>query len=170
MPARVTTARAHVDHVIGVTDKVEIVFDHDNRGALGNKAVEHAQQHLNIERMKADRGFVEHEYGIVLHTAHLARKLKTLRLAARKRRRGLTEREIAQAQVVQSPQARLNLLEAQCGVEGLVHTHVHELRQRKQTPVLALAMDMRSRVCITRTATCRADDLDIGQKLHVERY
>ena len=31
-------------------------------------------------------------------------------------------------------------------------------------------MDMRSRACITRAATCRADDLDIGQKLHVERY
>ena len=31
-------------------------------------------------------------------------------------------------------------------------------------------MDTRSRVCITRAATCRADDLDIGQKLHVERY
>ncbi len=31
-------------------------------------------------------------------------------------------------------------------------------------------MDTRSRVRITRTATCRADDLDIGQKLHIERY
>ena len=31
-------------------------------------------------------------------------------------------------------------------------------------------MDTRSRVCITRTATCRTDDLDVGQKLHVERY
>ena len=51
------------------------MFDHDNRGALGNEAVEHTQQHLNIERMQADRGLVEHEYGIVLHTAHLARKL-----------------------------------------------------------------------------------------------
>ena len=63
-------------------------------------AVKHTQQHLNIERMQADRGLVKYEYGIVLHAAHLARKLKTLRLAARKRRRGLTEREIAQAQVV----------------------------------------------------------------------
>ena len=51
LPARVATARAHVDCVIGVTDKVEVVFDHDNRGALGNEAVEHTQQHLNIERM-----------------------------------------------------------------------------------------------------------------------
>ena len=31
-------------------------------------------------------------------------------------------------------------------------------------------MDMRSRVCITRASTCWADDLDVGQKLHVERY
>ena len=38
-------------------------------------------------------------YGIILHAAHLARKLKTLRLAARECRRGLTKREIAQAQV-----------------------------------------------------------------------
>ena len=75
--------RTHVDHVIGVTDKVEVVFDHDNRGALGNESVKHTQQHLNIERMQADRGLVEHEYGIVLHAAHLACKLKSLRLAAR---------------------------------------------------------------------------------------
>ena len=125
------------------------MFDHDNRGSLGNEAVEHTQQHLDIERMQADRGFVEHEHSIVLHAAHFARKLKTLSLAARKRRRGLTEREITQAQVVQGLQARLNLLEPHRGVDGLVHTHVHELRQRKQTPVLALTMDMRSRVCIT---------------------
>ena len=57
MPAGVATAWAHVDYVIGVTDKVEIVFDHDNRGALGNEAVEHTQQHLNIERMQADPNF-----------------------------------------------------------------------------------------------------------------
>ena len=73
------------------------MFDHDNRGALGNKAVEHTQQHLNIERMQSDRGLVEYEHGIVLHAAHLARELKALCLAARERRRGLTEREIAQA-------------------------------------------------------------------------
>ena len=124
------------------------MLDHDNRGALGNKAVEHIQQHLNIKRMQANRGLVKHKHGIILHAAHLARKLKTLRLAARKRRRGLTQGEIAQAQVVQGLQARLHLFESQRGVEGLVHTHVHELRQRKQAAVLALAMDMRSRVCI----------------------
>ena len=101
MPACIAPARAHVDHVIGVTDKVEVVLDHDDCGALGNEAVEHTQQHLNIERVQANCGFVEHEYGIVLHAAHLARELKALRLAARKRRRGLAEREITQAQVVQ---------------------------------------------------------------------
>ena len=131
MPARVTAARAHVDHIVGVADKVEVVFDHDNCGALGDEAVKHTQQHLNIERMQADRGLVKYEYGIVLHAAHLARELKTLRLAARKRRRGLTEREITQSQVVQGLQARLYLFESQRGVEGLVHTHVHELRQRQ---------------------------------------
>ena len=99
--------------------------------------------------MQADRGLVKYEYGIILHAAHLARELKALRLAARKRRCGLTERKIAQAKVVQGLQARLNFLEPHRGVDGLVHTHVHELRQRKQTPVLALAMNMRSRVCIT---------------------
>ena len=58
------------------------MFDHDNRGALGNKAVKHTQQHLNIERMQSDRGLVKHEHGIILHASHLARELKTLRLAA----------------------------------------------------------------------------------------
>lgn len=51
LPACVATARAHVDHIIGVTDKIEIVLDHDNCGALGNEAVKHTQQHLNIERV-----------------------------------------------------------------------------------------------------------------------
>ena len=71
---------------------------------------------------------------------------------------------------MQGLQTRLNFLESQCGVEGLIHAHIHELRQRKQAAVLALAMNMRGRVCITRAVACRADDLDIGQKLHVERY
>ena len=56
-------------YVIGVTDKVEVMLDHDNCGALGNEAVKHTQQHLNIERMQANRGLVEHEYGIILHAA-----------------------------------------------------------------------------------------------------
>ena len=144
------------------------MFDHDNRGALGNESVKHAQQYLNIERMQADGGLVEHEYGIVLHAAHLTRKLKSLRLAARERRRGLAKCQVAQTQAMQGLQARLNFLESHRGVEGLVHTHVHELRQREQTAVLALAMNMRGCVCITRAATCRTDDLDIGQKLHVK--
>ena len=71
---------------------------------------------------------------------------------------------------MQSLQARLNLLESHRGVDGLIHTHVHELRQRKQAPVLALAMDMRGGFRVARAAACRADDLDVGQKLHVERY
>ena len=107
------------------------MLDHDNCSTLGNEAVKHTQQHLNIERMKADRGLVEHEHGIILHATHLARKLKTLSLTARERRCGLTQGEIAQAQVVQGLQARLYLFESQRGVEGLVHTHVHELRQRQ---------------------------------------
>ena len=94
------------------------MLDHDNCGALGNEAVKHTQQHLNIERMQANRGLVEHEYGIILHAAHLARKLKTLSLAARERRCGLAKCEITQTQVVQGLQARLNLLESQCGVDG----------------------------------------------------
>ena len=71
---------------------------------------------------------------------------------------------------MQGLQARLDFLESHRGVEGLVHTHVHELRQRKQAPVLALAMDMRGGLGVARTTACRADDLDVGQKLHVERY
>ena len=73
------------------------MLDHDDRGALGNQAVEHSQQHLHVERMQADRGFIEHEDGIVLHAAHLARELQALCLAARERRRGLAERQVAQA-------------------------------------------------------------------------
>ena len=38
LPARIAAPWAHVDQVIGVTDKVEIVFNHDDCGALGNKA------------------------------------------------------------------------------------------------------------------------------------
>ena len=31
-------------------------------------------------------------------------------------------------------------------------------------------MDMRGGLGVARTTACRADDLDVGQKLHVERY
>ena len=99
MATRVATAGAHVDHPVGVGDHVEVVLDHHHRGAVGDKPLQHAEQHLHIERMQADRRLVKHKESVCLVARELARELEALGLAARERRRGLAERKVAEPQV-----------------------------------------------------------------------
>lgn len=77
-----TTARLHVNDIVGVSDDIQVMLDDYDRGTMVNQALEHLQKRLDIGRMKADRRLVEDEYGVTLSPAHLAGKLQALGLTA----------------------------------------------------------------------------------------
>ena len=62
--ALLSTAGTHVDDVIGVSNHVQIMLDHDNGGAVFYEDLENAQQRPHIERMQTDGGLVKDENGI----------------------------------------------------------------------------------------------------------
>src|SRR3569623_2136630 len=76
-------ARPHVHYIIGGTDRVLVVFDHDHGVAEAAQVFERVEQALIVALVQADRRLVE-----LVHHAHqagadLARKTNALRLAAR---------------------------------------------------------------------------------------
>ena len=66
-PAFGTTARPHVNDIVGVSDDIRVML---------------LQKRLDIGRMKADRRLVEDEYGVTLSPARLAGKIQALGLTA----------------------------------------------------------------------------------------
>ena len=168
-PAAFAAARPHVDHPVGVGDHVEVVFDdHDGRAGR-HESVEHAEQHPHIERMQANGRLVEHEHGVRLSPAHFAGKLQALRLTARKRRRRLAERQVAQTQIVQRGQSRMHLAHVAGHGQRLIHAHRHQLRQGEFAPVLGRAVNRVGFGRIPGAPAVGAFDVDVGQELHIER-
>ena len=72
--AGLTAAGAHVDEKVRVADDVEVVLDDHDRCAVVQKRLEDAEQHPHIQRMQADRRFIEDEdrVGLALRPISLA--------------------------------------------------------------------------------------------------
>src|SRR5262245_43825078 len=105
--AAASALRAEVDHPVGAADHVEVVLDHDHRVAGLDQAVEHAEQLAEILEVEARGGLVEDVDRAARRGARqLARELDALRLAARQRRRRLTELEVAEADFGERADAR----------------------------------------------------------------
>src|SRR5262245_56672931 len=127
--------RAQVDDPVGPGDHIELMLDHNNRVSGIGKMLEQVQQPRNIGRMQAGRGFVENvkraagdagclrgasprrgfrilDFGFwtweweIMRAAQFGGELDPLRLAARKSRRRLAEREISQPHLAKSRQRR----------------------------------------------------------------
>ena len=73
--AGLTATGAHVDEKVRVADDVEVVLDDHDRCAVVQKRLEDAEQHANIQRMQADRRFIEDEDRVGLRAADLAGEL-----------------------------------------------------------------------------------------------
>src|SRR3569833_2411582 len=76
-------AGSHVNHIIGGTDRVLVVFDHDHGVAEAAQVFERVEQALIVALVQADRRLVEHVHHADQAGADLARKTNALRLAAR---------------------------------------------------------------------------------------
>src|ERR1700688_2863280 len=97
-----------VYYPIGALDHIEVVLDHDHGVARIAQAREYRQQQRDVVKVQPGRGFVEYVQsaaGVAL--GEFMGELDALRLAARKRRRTLTQAHVAQTDLDQGAQPAL---------------------------------------------------------------
>ncbi len=110
--ALVAGAGADVDHPVARRDHAHVVLDHDHGVAGVDQAVELRHQLLDVGRVQAGGGLVEHVQRVAaLRALQLGRQLDALRLAARQLGRRLAEPQVAEADLAQhverAPHVRL---------------------------------------------------------------
>ena len=103
-------AGADVDDPVGVPHHVEIVLDDEQRVARGLQPVERRQQRFGVDRMQTGGRLVEHVDDAEQVRAHLRRQPKPLQFARRQRGRAALERQVAEPEVEQHGEARLEVL------------------------------------------------------------
>ena len=108
-------AGAHVDDVIGGSDRVLVMLDDDHRVAEVAQAPEGDEQAVVVALVEADRGLVEHVEHARQAGADLAGEADSLALAAGERARGAVEIEIVEADIVEEAEPLVDLLEDGAG-------------------------------------------------------
>ena len=109
LPAEASGTRADVDHMMGAADGFFVVLDHHQGVALGLELLQRVEQNAVVARMQADGRFVQDVAHPAQVRAQLCRQTDALRLAARERWRGAIERQIAQPDLLQEVQSRVQL-------------------------------------------------------------
>ena len=104
-------ARADVDDVVGVPDRIFVVLDDDHRVAEIAQAIQRAQQALVVALVQADRRLIEDVHDADQAGADLAREPDALRFAARQRVGAAIERQVVETDVAQEAQALADLLD-----------------------------------------------------------
>ena len=116
---------------------------------------ERVEQHRVVARMQADGRLVEHVAHALQVRAELRGEPDALRLAARERRRGAVERQIAQARPARGTQARADL-----GEQHRARSRARAPSRRRRRRTRALAVDRSARRAAamerSRKRTCSA--------------
>ncbi len=110
-PAVHAGARAEVDDVVGLADRVLVVLDDDDRVAEVAQPHERVEQSLVVALVQADRGLVEDVHHADQPGADLAREPDALRLAAGQRLGAAVQRQVVEADVGEEAEAVADLLD-----------------------------------------------------------
>ena len=104
-------ARTDVQDVVGRTDRVLVMLDHDHGVTEIAQAGEGAQEALVVALVQPDRRLVEYVHHSHEARTDLARQPDALRLATRQRVGLAIEREVVEAHVVEEREALADLLD-----------------------------------------------------------
>ncbi len=117
--AALAGAGAHVDQAVGGEHDRGVVFDHDQRVAGVAQALHRLDDAVQVARVQADAGFVEHEQRVDQRGAQCRGQVDALDFATRQRTALPVQRQVADADVAQVSQARAHLGQQQleCVVE-----------------------------------------------------
>ena len=141
------------------------MLDDDHRVAFVHKPLQDADQHFDIFEVQAGGGFVEQVKRIAgILAGQLGGEFQTLALAAAEGRGGLTEREVAQAHLLQRAEFLgdgRNRLEK---VGGLGDAHIQYLAD-----ILPFVFDGQGVGLVTAAAAFLAGHLGRGQEMHLDQ-
>ena len=110
-PAVLARAGTHVDEPVGRAHHLLVVLDDQHRVAEVAQPLERPDEPVVVALVQADRGLVEDVEHADELRADLGREPDPLRLAARERRGGAVELQVADADVVEEGEARADLLQ-----------------------------------------------------------
>ena len=117
--------------------------------------------------MQANRRLVKYEERVFLAARELACQLEALRLAAGKRRGGLAERKVPKPQV--GKHRKLGLGRTQAGLGKRITRLVNGIGEKRRQADVARQANLGRRTAIARAPAIRARDVNVREKLHVER-
>src|SRR6266852_8760217 len=101
---------AKVNNPVCLFDDVEMVLNDKHRVAKVHEALQNVEQLAHVVKMQASRRLIEDvERAPGLAFRKLAREFNALRFAARKRRGGLAQRDVAEADIHERGKLLLNL-------------------------------------------------------------
>ena len=166
-PAVLARLRAHVDHVVGALDDLDVVLDDDERVSGVHEALEHAEQARDVVEVQPGGGFVEEEEpGLGLGVGQPRGQLEALRLAAGEEARRLAEAQVAEADILQRLQRTGDLLmlrETAKKLDGLGHRHFQHV-----VDGLALEQHAQHVGLEAFAAAGGADERDVAEELHLD--
>jgi hypothetical protein len=158
--AAVAAFGAEVDDPVSGLDDIEVVLDHDNRVAVVDEALQHAQQLLDVVEVQA-RGRlvedVERAAGVAL--AEFAREFHALRFAARQRRRALAQLDVGEADVHQRFEFAREHGHGLEQLERVFDGHLKHVGDR-----VALVGDLERLAVVALAVADVAGHVDVGQK------
>ena len=108
-------ARADVDDVVGLADRLLVVLDDDDRVAGVAQVLQRRQQPAVVALVQPDRRLVEHVEHARQPGADLARQPDPLALAARQRAGVARQRQVVEPDIDQEPQPLADLLQDRPG-------------------------------------------------------
>ena len=153
-----------VDQVVGHLDDVEVVLDDDHRIAAIDEFVEHVEQQADILEVEARRRFVENiERAARIALRQLGGELDALALAARERRAGLAQREVAEPHLLDCTQLLVDRGDVLEKLHGHVHRHVEHV-----VDVAALVAHLERLAVVAVAAAGPAADIDVRKEVHLD--
>ena len=137
--------------------------DHDGVARV-REPLQDGEQFCDIVGVQSRGGLVQDVEGLARTAlAELGGEFHSLRLTARKRRRGLSEFDVTEPHVVKrlylAPYAR-HVLEK---VQRLLHRHIQHLGD-----ILALVSHFQRLAVVARALAHLAGDVDVGEEMHLD--
>ena len=103
-------ARADIDQIIGRTNDLFLVLDHEKRIAFVAQVMHHTHQPTNVARMQTNARFVHDEECVDQRCTETCGEVHPLHFAAAQSARGSIEREIANADFAEIIEARTDFV------------------------------------------------------------
>src|ERR1700676_4243905 len=110
-----TRAGTQIDHMVRAANGIFVVFDHDQRIALGTQPIQGIEERGIVARMQADGGLVQYIAHALQIRSELRRQANALSLAAGESRGGAIQLQIAQTDIAQKSGARGKLRQQVAG-------------------------------------------------------